>query len=264
MPRVAYQGEPGAFSQDAARTLVDAAETHGCATFDEAFAAVEDGTTDFALLPVENSISGSVPRVYDLLWDAPTIHVVDEIVYRVVQNVIAIPGATLAGLREVRSHPVALEQCRRFLGTHRSLRVAIVADTGGAVREIMTLRDPTIAAIASSLAAQHYGARVLAAGVQDVEANFTRFFLVGPGAARAHEPQRACVALVLANRPGALRDALSAFADRDLDLRTVVTRPSLDEPFTYRFYCEIARAARPQLEDALGAIGGTARLLGYY
>ena len=264
MTEIAYQGEPGAFSEDAARTLVPGATTRGCTTFDEAFAAVERGETAYALLPVENSISGSVPRVYDLLWGNPEITILDEIVYRVVQNLIGLPDASIGDLREVRSHPVALEQCRRFLGAHPHLGVAVVADTAGAVREISSLGDRTIGAIASELAARRYGARVLAPGIQDVDDNFTRFFLVGRGAARAARPQRACVALVLANRPGALRDALGAFADRGLDLRTVVTRPSLDEPFTYRFYCEIAPAGRADLDAALGGIDGTSRLLGYY
>jgi prephenate dehydratase len=273
---IAFQGEPGAFSDDAARTLVPGAETIGFTTFDEAFAAVESGATDFALLPVENSISGSVPRVYDLLWGNPELAIRDEIVYRVVQNLIGTPDSRIDGLREVRSHPVALEQCRRFLGAHPNVRIAVVADTAGAVREIAALGDPSVGAIASSLAAERYEARLLAANIQDVDANFTRFFLIAregarsiarEGArsiARAQTPSRACVALVLANKPGALRDALSAFADRGLDLRTVVTRPSLDEPFTYRFYCEIASAARVELDAALAAIDGTSRLLGYY
>jgi prephenate dehydratase len=293
---IAFQGEPGAFSDDAARTLVTGAQTRGFTTFDEAFAAVERGATDFALLPVENSISGSVPRVYDLLWGSPELAIAGEIVYRVVQNLIGTPDAEIDALREVRSHPVALEQCRRFLGAHPNVRIAVVADTAGAVREIAALGDRSVGAIASSLAAERYEAKVLAASIQDVDANFTRFFLIAREGARSiaregarsiaregaasiaregagsiaregapsQTPSRACVALVLANKPGALRDALSAFADRGLDLRTVVTRPSLDEPFTYRFYCEIASAARTDLDAALAAIAGTSRLLGYY
>jgi prephenate dehydratase len=263
---IAFQGEPGAFSDDAARTLVPGAQTHGFTTFDEAFAAVESGATDFALLPVENSISGSVPRVYDLLWGNPELAILDEIVYRVVQNLIGTPSASVDDLHEVRSHPVALEQCRRFLSAHPHMRISVVADTAGAVREIAALGDRSVGAIASSLAAERYEAKVLAASIQDVDANYTRFFLIareGEGA-RSKTPSRACVALVLANKPGALRDALSAFADRGLDLRTVVTRPSLDEPFTYRFYCEIASAGRADLDAALAAIDGTSRLLGYY
>jgi prephenate dehydratase len=264
VPLVAYQGEPGAFSDDAARRLVPGAETLGFGTFDDAAAAVQGGKTDYALLPCENSISGSVPRVYDLLWADERLTIVDEIVYRVVQNLIGLPGATVEGLREVRSHPVALEQCRRFLGARPHVHSTIVADTAGAVREIARLGDPAVGAIASALAAERYGVRVLASAIQDVDDNFTRFFLLQRDAAARGEPTRACVALSLAHRPGALRDALGAFADAGLNLRTLVSRPSLEEPFTYRFYCEVAPAAREQLDEALAHVDGASRVLGYY
>ena len=263
-PLIAYQGESGAFSDDAARLLVPGARTLGFGTFDDAAAAVQAGTADYALLPCENSISGSVPRVYDLLWADERLSIVDEIVYRVVQNLIGLPSATLDGLREVRSHPVALEQCRRFLGAHPNVRSTIVADTAGAVREIARLGDPAVGAIASALAAERYGVRVMAAGIQDVDDNFTRFFLLRRDGAPRNEPARACVAMTLAHRPGALRDALGAFADAGLNLRTLVSRPSLDEPFTYRFYCEVAPATRAQLDAALTRVDGTTRVLGHY
>ena len=263
-PVVAYQGEPGAFSDDAARTLVPGARTAGFGTFDEAAAAVQDGRAAFAVLPVENSISGSVPRVYDLLWADPRLSITDELVYRVVQNLIGLAPAEIDGLREVRSHPVALEQCRRFLGARPHVRATIVADTAGAVREIVALGDPRVGAIASTLAAERYGARVLAPAIQDVDANFTRFFLLARDAAEIAAPTRACVALALAHRPGSLRDALAAFADANLDLRTLVSRPSLEEPFTYRFYCEIAPVTRAELAAALARVPGTARVLGAY
>jgi len=262
--RVAYQGEPGAFTDDAAQTLVHDADTVGCGTFDDAFAAVQRGDVDYALMPVENSISGSVPRVYDLLWADARISIIDEIVYRVVQNLIGLPGAELARIREVRSHPVALEQCRTFLGTHPAMHPTIVADTAGAVREIVTLGDPHVAAIASALAAVKYDATVLAPAIQDVDANYTRMFLLQRDGTPRNAPTRACVALMLANEPGSLRSALGAFAAEDLDLRTLVSRPSLEEPFTYRFYCEIARATREQLDRALACIDGSARVLGFY
>ena len=265
MPRVAFQGEAGAFSDEAARTLVPGAQTAGYGTFDEAAGAIQAGEADFALLPVENSLSGSVPRVYDVLWSDERLTIVDEIVFPVVQNLVALPGARLAEIREARSHPVALEQCRAFLRAHPHVRPIVVADTAGAARDIVRLRDPRVAAIASAFAAQLYGAHVLVPAIQDAAENFTRFFLLQrDGTARAAEPSRACVALSLANRPGSLRDALGAFADVGLDLRTLVSRPSLERPFTYRFYCEIARATRTQLDTALARIEGEGRVLGFY
>ena len=264
METVAYQGEPGAFSDDAARTLVAGARTRGYGTFDDAFAAVARGDVECAVLPVENSISGSVPRVYDLLWAEPRLRVVDELVYRVVQNAIGITGATLEGLHELRSHPVALEQCRNFLTAHPAVRSTIVADTAGAVREIAALGDPRVGAIASALAAERYGARVLAAGIQDVADNFTRFFAIRRDPIPTESPTRACLALSLANRPGSLHAALGAFAQAGLDLRTLVSRPSPGQPFQYRFYCEIAPVTREQLDAVLARIAGTARVLGAY
>ncbi|MBD5635130.1 MAG: prephenate dehydratase [Candidatus Eremiobacteraeota bacterium] len=263
-PLVAYQGEPGAFSDDAARRLLPEAETVGFGTFDDAAAAVQAGKTTYALLPCENSISGSVPRVYDLLWADERLGIVDEIVYRVVQNLIGLPTATPETLREVRSHPVALEQCRRFLAAHANVRSTIVADTAGAVREIARLGDPAVGAIASALAAERYGVRVLAAGIQDIDDNFTRFFLLQRDGVSKSEPTRACVALSLAHRPGALRDALAAFAGEGLNLRTLVSRPSLEEPFTYRFYCEVAPASPERLSAALARVDGATRVLGHY
>lgn len=264
MTRVAFQGEAGAFSDDAAQTLVDDAKTIGYGTFDDAIAAVQRGDVTYALMPVENSISGSVPRIYDLLWADARLSIVDEIVYRVVQNLIGLPGAEIAKLREVRSHPVALEQCRSFLGAHPHVHPIIVADTAGAVREIVTLGDPTVGAIASVLAAVKYDAAILAPAIQDVDGNFTRMFLVQRDGAARNAPTRACLALMLANKAGSLRDALDAIADAGLDLRTLVSRPSLEEPFTYRFYCEIASATQPQLDAALGLIVGKTRILGFY
>jgi prephenate dehydratase len=261
---VAYQGEPGAFSEDAARQLVPGAETLGFGTFDETFSSAQFGAADAALIPVENSISGAVPRVYDLLWGDPAMQIVDEIVYRVVQNLIGTNDATLDCIHEVRSHPVALEQCRIFLAQHPQIASTVVPDTAGAVREIIELGDSSVGAIASTLAAERYGARVLVPAIQDVEDNFTRFFLIRRYAKPVHAPKRACLALVLAHRPGSLRDALSAIADQGLNLRTIASRPAFDAPFTYRFYLEIEDVETTKLDAALAHIDGTTRILGTY
>jgi prephenate dehydratase len=262
--RVAYQGEPGAFSEDAARKLASGCETIGFGTFDEVFDAAMSGRADAALMPVENSISGAVPRVYDLLYAEPRARIVDETVYRVEQNLIGLQGSDPLRLREVRSHPVALEQCRAFFARRPEIRPHVVQDTAGAVREIVALDDPAVGAIASILAAERYGAQVFERAIQDVADNFTRFFLIRRDATAPPLPTRACVALILPHRPGSLRDALSAFGDRGLNLRTLVSRPSLDAPFTYRFYVEIEQADAARLSAALGEIEGEARILGTY
>jgi prephenate dehydratase len=261
---IAYQGEPGAFSEEAIRSLYPDAKTRGYVTFDETFGSALAGSAAAALLPVENSISGAVPRVYDLLWAEPSMKIVDEIVFRVVQNLIGLKNAKLGKIREVRSHPVALEQCRKFLAAHPKMQLAVAADTAGAVREVAALGDPSVAAIASTLAAERYDAEVLKPAIQDVAENFTRFFLVRRDGQPPRVPTRACVAVVLSHRPGSLRDALSAFADLGLNLRTLASRPSLDAPFTYRFYLEVENVDASQLDSALRRIDGEARVLGLY
>ena len=151
VPCVGFQGEPGAFSDEAARLLVAGADTRGYRTFDDLVAAVDVAEVDLALLPVENSIYGAIARAYDLLWDYPVLRIVDEIVFAVVQNLIGMPTATLADIREVRSHPVALEQVRRLFETHPEWRRIVVDDTAAAVAQVVELGDKTIAAIARHL-----------------------------------------------------------------------------------------------------------------
>jgi prephenate dehydratase len=261
---VGFQGEPGAFSDEAAHLLVDNAETRGYRTFDELVAAVAAGAVDYALLPVENSIYGAIARSYDLLWDYPTLRIVDEIVFAVIQNLIGTPEATLADIQEVRSHPVALEQVRRLFEAHPHWRRTVVDDTAAAVAQVIAAGDKTVAAIASAFAARRYGAQVLSAGVQDDDDNFTRFYLLQRDGTARRALGRACIALELANEPGSLRNALSAFADRDINLRSLVSRPSRTRAFSYRFHCEIDRVDGERLRAALAAIRGDTRILGVY
>ena len=262
---VGFQGEPGAFSEEAAGELVAGARTHGYRTFDALIAAVDAGAVDAALLPIENSISGQIAANYDLLWKHPGLSIVDETVHRVVQALIGVRGAAIDAIVEVRSHPVALEQCNDLFAAHPSWRRTVVDDTAGAVREIIAEGDRRVAAIGSRSAARRYDAAILAEGVQDNPENFTRFFLVRRGSSGRRRLGRACVALVLADRPGSLRDALSSFADADLNLRSLVSRPAPDEgPFKYRFYCEIDRADPDALAAALRGIDGESRVLGAY
>lgn len=262
---VGFQGEPGAFSEEAANDLVPGAETRGYRTFGDLIEAVDNGKIDAALLPIENSISGQIASNYDLLWSHRDLSIVDEVVHRVVQALIGIPGAKIDEIVEVRSHPVALEQCGRLFSAHPDWRRTVVDDTAGAVREIVAQGDARVAAIGSRTAARRYGAAVLIDAVQDNPENFTRFFLIRRGGTERRRLGRACVALALADRPGSLRDALSAFANHDLNLRSLVSRPAPDAgPFKYRFYCEIDRAEPDALTAALANIDGERRILGAY
>ncbi|HXP94872.1 MAG TPA: prephenate dehydratase domain-containing protein [Candidatus Binatia bacterium] len=263
---VGFQGESGAFSEEAALALLGNARAEGFLNFDALVEAVDSGHVSYGLLPVENSIYGQIARSYDLLWMHPALHVVDETVHHVVQALIGTPGATIDGIREVRSHPVALEQCRRLLDAHPSWHAVTVEDTAGAVREIMERGDPGVAAIGPASSAKRYGAIVLREGVQDDYDNFTRFFLISRDPTPRRELGRACIAIGLlrSEKPGTLRDALSAFADEAINLRSIVSRPSRSGPFTYRFYCEIEGVDRAKLDRALARIDGEAKILGIY
>jgi prephenate dehydratase len=259
---VGFQGEAGAFSDAAARRLRPGAETRGYPSFDALVAAVDGGEIDAALLPVENSIAGSIARSYDLLWEYRNLHAIAETAFPVEMNLIGTLDADEGNIREIRSHPVALEQIHRFAGTRPQWKRVAVADTAGAVAEIVALGDPTIAAVGPALAADLYGAKVLRAAIQDDPRNFTRFYLL----ARTAQPRGplGCVAIEVENRPGTLRDALSAFADRGLDLRSLVARPNHVDPFHYRFFFEIGDLDRERLDAALVALDGPSRVIGIF
>ncbi|GAC1571937.1 MAG: prephenate dehydratase [Candidatus Elarobacter sp.] len=271
MPSVGYQGHPGAFSDVAARELVPDGETRGYGSFDAVAEAVDAGAVDYGVFPVENAIAGSIPRNYELLWER-RLRVRAETVLRIDLCLIGPPGASEGTIVEIRSHPVALEQVRTFADRHPAWSRTTTTDTAGAVREVVALGDPAIAAIGPALAAEIYGGTIIARGVQDASENYTRFFLVtrddaepaGASVAGVPRGDRACVGISIADKPGSLRDALSAFADRGLDLRFLIARPDRREAFRYRFFCELTNADDRRLGDALAAIGGEQRILGRY
>ena len=262
MPTVAYQGHAGAFSDVAARTLVPGAETRGYGSFDATAAALDAGGGDYAVLPVENAIAGPVPRNYELLWEHPALRIRGETTLAIELCLIGTAGASESAIREIRSHPVALEQVRRYAAAHGWER-SMTTDTAGAVREVVALGDPSVAAIGPALAAEIYGGTILARAVQDEAENYTRFFLIGRGDAPA-AGDRACVGIAVEDRPGSLRDALSAFADRAIDLRFLIARPDRRVPFRYRFFVELTNVDDARLGSALAAIGGEQRTLGRY
>ena len=262
MATVAYQGHAGAFSDVAARALVRDAQTRGYPSFDAVAAAVDTGEADYGVLPVENAIAGPVPRNYEVLWEHPDLRIRGETMLPVELCLIGPAGATIERIAEIRSHPVALEQVHHYADAHGWKR-ATTTDTAGAVREVAELGDPSVAAIGPALAAEIHGGTILARGVQDEVENYTRFFLIARGEAGA-SGDRACVGIAVQDRPGSLRDALSAFADRGIDLRFLVARPDRRMPFRYRFFVELANVDEQRLHDALAQIGGEQRILGRY
>jgi prephenate dehydratase len=244
--RIAFQGEPGAFSQIAARKLLgDAVHTVACPTFESLFSAIAEGRADLILAPLENTLAGPVLRCYDLLYQG-SLRMIGEVVLRIGHCVIGCPGSTLEGVRRIQSHPVALAQCEQFFAAHPGISKAVAEDTAGSVRQIMDSLDPSIAAIASEFAAREYGAQILVSSVEDDPNNFTRFALLETESATATpipEADAATLVLTVANLPGALFRALEPLALNDVDLMSLVSRPLVGTPWHYRFFLEVSAAA---------------------
>ena len=265
---VAIQGEAGSFSHAAAL------EIHGqvirlvpCATFVELFRAVESGTATSGVVPIENTLAGSVHENYDLL-SAHALHVVGETELRIRHCLIASPRTRLPDVRRVASHPVALAQCRRFFTTHPDLVAVPAYDTAGSVRDLMAGRADAEAAIASKLAAELYGAAVLEEGLEDHAENYTRFLVVArePAAQVPAESNKTSLMLSLGNTPGSLYRALGVFAAHGLNLTKIESRPLPGQPWEYLFYLDVVDAGQG-IGEALEELRGftsSIRILGTY
>ena len=268
--RIAFQGEPGAFSEEAALQLLGPAITPvPRPTFDSAFRAIDDGAADALLAPVENSLAGSVVRVYDLLL-ASKLAIVAETILPIQHRLIACPGATLDSIRSVASHPMALAQCEHFFVAHPHLKRIPAEDTAGSVREVLARSDKTSAAIAGRRAAEHYGGIILASDIQDDPENFTRFFLLRPASeasAPAADAHKMSIALRLAHRPGALLASLEPFSRLGVNLLKIESRPIHGRPWEYQFFLDVEAESSSELESALAAVRQATshlRVLGLY
>jgi prephenate dehydratase len=267
-PLVAIQGERGAFSELAARSLFGPrARILPCAEFDDLFRAAESGRCRYALAPVENTIAGSIHRVYDLLLDSP-LKVAGEVVIRVSHTLMALPGVRLRDIRRVYSHPVALAQCERFF--RRSPRLTRVAtyDTAGSVRLLREEGARDAAAIAPEIAARLYGARILKRGLEDHRANFTRFFALSLDGKPLGPADKMSVLFSTRHVPGALFRCMGVFALRDINLLKIESRPMRGRPWEYVFHLDFegspkqerCRNALRHLEEVCDLV----RVLGAY
>ena len=240
MRRVAFQGEPGSFSHAVALQVLGAGiDSVPCREFRDVGVAIEQGRADYAVLPVENSIAGSVLPAYDVLLNT-TANVVGEVTHLIRHCVMGVSGARMQDLRRVYSHPVALAQCSRFFEQHRQLEAIAVYDTAGAAQEVARANDRTLAAIAAETAAQLYGLDVLLADVQDRADNQTRFYILTREHTVQFEAGRMKTALLLEtkNQPGALVSVLRPLADAGVNLSKLESRPG-ETPWTYRFFLEL-------------------------
>ena len=273
--RVAFQGEPGAFSEAAAVQLLgEAIATVPRPTFDSAFRAITEDAADALLVPVENSLAGSVVRVYDLLLESD-LTISAETILPIELHLIACPGSSLAGLRSASSHPMALAQCERFFSAHPQLKRVPSEDTAGSVREILSRADRSAAAIAGRRAAERYKGVILAESIQDNTENFTRFVLLRPAPQTSHnaslEARKMSVAMRLAHRPGALLTALEPFARHGVNLLKIESRPIHGRPWEYQFFLDLEADANTNATDRLHQAvndlrksAGEVRVLGLY
>jgi prephenate dehydratase len=265
--RIAYQGEPGAFSEAAARRVDAGAQLVPCRSFEEVFDAVEAGPAGYGVVPIENSIGGSIHRNYDLLL-SHELPIVGEVELPVIHHLLALPGATLAGLKRVYSHPQGLAQCERFLRSLKGVEVVATYDTAGSAKMVADAGAIDAAAIASARAGDVFGLTPLASSIQDFDDNVTRFLVIGRRPLSNSVPDKTTIVFTVPNEPGALFKALSVFALRGVDLTKLESRPIPGRPWEYLFYADLA-APRDALACAralghLAEFAPTLRTLGSY
>jgi len=265
--RIAFQGESGAFSEEAiSKLFAEKATTVPCPNFDDLFAAVPTDRADYALVPLENTLAGHIPACYELLYKSElTIH--GEVVLPIHHCLIGCRGATVEGLRAVQSHPVALEQCENFFRQHPQIERTAAADTAGSTREVLERGDASVAAIASEYAARVYGGAILLRNLEDYPENFTRFALLGRGKPAGGGDKWSLV-VKLQHRPGGLCAALEPFARHHINLLNIVCRPIKGQPWEYQFFIDLSTSgAEGNMSIAMKELEGAVeelRVLGTY
>ncbi|MHB0877541.1 MAG: prephenate dehydratase [Anaerolineae bacterium] len=237
MPGVAFQGEHGAYSEEAARQFFGAdVETVPQLAFHDILESVRLGRADHGVLPIENSVAGSINTAYDLLLESD-LTIEGEVFVRVRHCLLACAGTTPDAVRKVRSHPQALAQCERYLDT-RGWEAETAYDTAGAAKDLASCPEPGVAVIASRLAAEIYGLTILDSGIEDYPFNYTRFFVLGNVTPQPAERNKTSVVLALRHRPGALHACLGEFASRGINLTKLESRPRRNRPWEYVFYLD--------------------------
>jgi len=266
--KVAIQGERGAFSEEAARKLLGPRiGVLACQDFAAAFNSVVKGKARCALLPIENTLAGSVHEVYDLLLEG-RLSIGGEIKLPIVHHLIAFKGTTARNLKEVYSHPVALAQCSRYFAAHPGIKKIPFYDTAGSVKMLAQRRTSGAAAIASRAAAGAYAARILRSHLEDHKQNFTRFVLLSKNRKPSSRANKVSLVFSTRNVPGALFRCLSAFALRDLNMTKLESRPWRGRPWEYLFYLDfIGHVKEEKSRQALAHLGEMTdflRVLGCY
>jgi prephenate dehydratase len=265
---VAFQGERGSFSEEAAYKLLGRRiRVLPCETFAATFASVTQGRANICLVPIENTLAGSVYENFDLLL-ANHLHIVGEVNLRIVHNLIALPATARREVRQVYSHPVALAQCSHFFAKNPRVERVPFYDTAGAVKMLTERHPPGAAAIASRIAAEVYHARILATHLEDHHENYTRFLLLSKTGRVSPRASKVSIVFSTRNVPGALYRCLSVFALRDIDLTKMESRPLRGRPWEYFFYLDfIGNVKENRCQNALthlGEVTNFLRVLGCY
>jgi prephenate dehydratase len=265
--RVAFQGEPGAYSEQAVyQHFGPTAEPAPYPTLGDVFQAVEEGRVDYGVVPVENSLEGGVNETYDLLLQS-SLKVRAEIELRIIHCLIGHPGTRLEEVEVVYSHPQALGQCRGFL-RRLGVRQVPIYDTAGGVKMVWERGLKNAAAIASKRAAEIYGMMVLAEGIEDHKENYTRFFVLGTADAQPTGRDKTSLIFALKDRPGALYHALEVFATRQINLTKIQSRPTRRKAWEYNFYLDLeGHRLDPLVDEALKELNEKAifvKILGSY
>ena len=236
--RIAFQGEPGAYSEAAALQFDAGATAVPCHSFEEVFASVSAGSVTLGILPMENSIGGSIHRNYDLLVEHE-LPIVGEVELAVDHCLLARPGTSLSDITVVYSHPQALAQCEEYLKRLEGVEILAVYDTAGGAMMVASGERRDVAAVASHRAAELFGLEAIATGIQDFADNRTRFVVVGRTSAPPDTATKTSIVFSLNSTPGSLFKALAGFALREIDLTKLESRPIRGRPWEYLFYVDV-------------------------
>jgi len=264
--KVAIQGEPGSFSHEAARRMVPGCTIVPCARSAEVFDLLGAGKVPVAVIPIENSLAGSVTEHLDLLF-ARDVFIQRDFHLRIVHNLIAAPGVKKSDIRRAFSHPVALDQCRDFFRDNARIQATPFYDTAGSVKHVIANGMRDAGGIASRHAASVYKGRILAAGIEDDKRNFTRFVMLRKKRRAIAGANKTSIAFGLKNVPGALYKALRVFADRDISLSKIESRPIRGRPWEYVFYADFLRGDDKLARGALlqlRVVADMVKVLGIY
>ena len=264
--RVAFQGEPGAYGEQAIFNYFGNVENKPCESFDVVFDSVVSDACEFGLIPIENSLAGSIHQNYDLLL-RHDLHIVGEYPLRVRHCLIAMPGVKKEEIKKAISHPQALGQCAAYL-RNLGIKPETVYDTAGSVKLLKASGDRTTAAIASRRAAELYEMQILEEGIEDNPENYTRFLAISKTNIKPEGDAKTSIVFTLKNQPGSLFKAMSVFALRDIDLTKIESRPLQGSPWEYLFYIDFIGAVQDETVrkalDHLGEYAMMLRVLGSY